>query len=337
MTPDFHPHPLLRGPHAQTLYPFVVRARRRPHWAPERLELPDGDFVDLGHLGAGDGPRVCLFHGLEGHIDSHYIGGLARALVARGLRVTLMHFRGCSGTPNRLARTYHSGDTGDIAHLLDTLRTREPPVPLTAVGFSLGANALLKYLGERGRAHPLAAAVAISPPLRLAVAATRIEQGFSRLYQAYLLRRMKQTVHRLARALGGLPIDLRRMDRSRSFREFDDCATAPLHGFRDVDDYYSRSSAAAWLAGIETPTLVIHARDDPFVGPEGVRGLRASGPGVQLAISEYGGHVGFMAPGRLGLPVRWLERRVPDWLSGEIEWVARTPGPRAAIGPVLSD
>ncbi|MDX1608819.1 MAG: hydrolase [Halofilum sp. (in: g-proteobacteria)] len=316
-TTGFRPHPLLRGAHAQTLYPFCIRPRWPLPWRRERLELPDGDFVDLRHLGARSGPIVCLFHGLEGCADSHYIAGLTRVLVHRGYRVTCMQFRGCSGEPNRLPRTYHSGDTGDIAFLLDTLRTRHPDRTLTAVGFSLGGNALLKYLGQRGTDVPLRAAAAISVPFRLAVAAGRIDRGLSRRYQAYLLERMKASTRARARRLGGLPIDLERMERARSFREFDDCVTAPLNGFRDVDDYYSRASSSLWLAGIEVPTLVLHARDDPFLGPDGVPLPAGTGPGVRLELSEHGGHVGFIAANRIGWPIRWLHRRIPAWLE---EW-----------------
>ena len=311
----FRPHPLLRGAHAQTIYPFCIRSRRPPPWEGERLELPDGDFLDLCHLGSGSGPVVCLFHGLEGCVSSHYVPGLARALVARGLRVTFMHFRGCSGEPNRLTRAYHSGDTGDIAALLAALRERHGATPLMAVGFSLGGNALLKYLGETGTRAPLERAVAVSPPFRLAVAANRIDSGLSRLYQWFLLRRMKASTRARARYQGTLPADLERMERARTFRAFDDAVTAPLHGFRDADDYYGRSSAALWLAGIEAPTLVLHARDDPFLGPQGVPSGHGAGPGVRLEISARGGHVGFMERGPLGIPARWLERRIPDWLG----------------------
>jgi len=314
MSRGFRPHPLLAGAHAQTLFPFFWRRHRRPAWQPERLELPDGDFVDLCHLGDGDGPRVCLFHGLEGCVDSHYIGGLARRLARAGLRVTFMHFRGCSGVPNRLARAYHSGDTGDIAGLVGVLKQREPGTPLGAVGFSLGANATLRYLAERGDEAAFAAAVAVSPPMRLAVAASRIDRGFSRLYQAYLLDRMKRSTRARAQRLDGLPVDLDRMEASRSFRAFDDCVTAPLHGFRDVDDYYSRSSAAAWLARVRTPALVLHARDDPFLGPDGVPDPAGLPANVTFEVSGRGGHVGFIGMDRWGLPRRWLEQRIPDWL-----------------------
>lgn len=311
----FRPHPLLRGAHAQTLFAFLAHRHHPLPWQHERLELPDGDFLDLCHLGPAGRPVVCLFHGLEGCVRSHYVGGLASALVAHGFRVTFMHFRGCSGEPNRLPRAYHSGETGDIGHLVEILRQRHERHALLAVGFSLGGNALLKYLGERGGDSPLRAAVAVSPPLRLATAANRIDRGLSCIYQAYLMHRMKASTRARLRRLGTLPVDPQRMEHSRSFREFDDCVTAPLHGFRDADDYYGRSSSALWLAGIEIPTLVLHACDDPFLGPEGIPDGHGAGPGVQFELSRHGGHVGFIGRNRFGLPVRWLERRIPPWLT----------------------
>lgn len=311
----FRPPAWLRGRHAQTLAPFVFARRQRLPWLRERLELPDGDFVDLGHLGAGPGARVCLFHGLEGNMDSHYIDGLAATLVADGMRVTLMHLRGCSGEPNRLPRAYHSGDTEDMRFLFDTLAARETPRPLLAVGFSLSGNALLKYLGETGADTPLRGAVTVSVPFDLAAAADHIDRGFSRIYQAHLVRRMKASTRARIARLGDLPIDRERMEAARSFREFDDAVTAPLHGFADVDDYYARASSRPWLPCIDIPTLVLHARDDPFVGPRALPAAAEGGPGLELEYSRHGGHVGFIAAGPGGRPWRWLNRRIPAWLT----------------------
>lgn len=311
----FQPPFWLRGAHAQTLAPFLCHRRIRLPWRRERLELADGDFVDLAHIDGLTGPRVCLFHGLEGSLDSHYIDGLADALVRRGMPVTLMHMRGCSGEPNRLPRAYHSGDTGDMRALFTRLLDREPECPLLAVGFSLGGNALLKYLGEARRDTPLHAAVAVSVPFDLAAAASHIDQGFSRLYQAYLVRRMKVSTRARIRRLGDLPIAHERMAAARSFRDFDDAVTAPLHGFAGVDDYYTRSSCRPWLPRIEIPTLIIHARDDPFVGPEAIPSRAEIAPETELAVSAHGGHVGFIAASAGVRPYRWLNRRIPAWFA----------------------
>ncbi len=315
---EFVPPRWLRGAHAQTLYAFVCLRQPAPAWSHERLELPDGDFVDLCHFGTGAGPRVCLFHGLEGCVRSHYIGGVVTALLAARCRVSFMHFRGCSDEPNRLARAYHSGDTGDIGHLLATLAAREPDRPLGAVGFSLGGNALLKYLGERGDDAPVTSAVAVSVPFDLDACARRIDRGFSRLYQAHLVRHMKASTRKRAARLGGLPIDLTGLDRIRSFREFDHHVTAPLHGFASAEDYYARASSGPWLGAIAKPTRIIHARDDPFVGPEPVPGPADVSNAVALDISEHGGHVGFIAAGRRGRPYRWLDGRIAGWFAAQL-------------------
>jgi len=311
----FRPAPWLRGPHRQTLFAFACLRTPPPVWTPERLELPDGDFVDLCHFGTGEGTRVCLFHGLEGCVHSHYIGGLVRSLVQSGFRVTFMHFRGCSGEPNRLPRAYHSGDTGDITYLMATLQRREPQRCLAAVGFSLGGNALLKYLGESGDSAPVSAAVAVSVPFQLDVCADRIDSGFSRVYQRHLVARMKRAVWARQRRIGGLPIDGRAFERARSFRDFDEHVTAPLHGFASAQDYYDRASAYPWLPRIRVPTCLIQALDDPFVGPDPVPGADTVTAETVCDFNPHGGHVGFVARGPLGAPIRWLDRRIPAWLD----------------------
>lgn len=310
----FEPPRWLRGPHVQTLLPYFLLQRPLPPWRAERLELDDGDFLDLCHFGDGDGPRACLFHGLEGCVTSHYIGGLIERLLARRWRVSFMHFRGCSGEANRLPRAYHSGDTDDIRMLIGCLRQRAPRSPLVAIGFSLGGNALLKYVGEQAADAPLAGAVAVSVPFDLDACAKRIDRGFSRLYQHHLVARMKASTRARARRNRDFPVDLAQLDRVRTFRQFDDLVTAPLHGFADASDYYARASSGPWLNEIAIPTRIIHARDDPFVPAAAVPGPDdVSGP-VELDISDHGGHVGFIAA-RQERPYRWLNGRIADTLD----------------------
>jgi len=333
-TANFTAWPPLRGAHRQTLGGWLLGGGPAPAWRTERLELRDGDFVDLAHLGGASGVRICLFHGLEGCIDSHYIAGLAAVLNARGHAVTLMHFRGCSGEPNRLARAYHSGDTGDIAALMLTLRARAPSERLAAVGFSLGGNALLKYLGEQGPSVPLDTAVAISVPFDLAACARRVNHGFSRVYRDYLVAAMKRSTRERAKRVGDLSVDLETMARARTFREFDDCVTAPLHGFDGADDYYSRASCGPWLPAIAIPTCLIQALDDPFVGPEPVPGPGDVAPATERMFTRHGGHVGFLS-GRLSArPRRWLEEAVPAWLDATLDReAAKAPAAWADMAP----
>lgn len=314
---DFRPAWWARGAHAQTLWPFLFRRKPSLPLRWERLELPDGDFLDLAWHSQTELPRqpLCvLLHGLEGSCRSHYLPGLMQTLAAAGWRVVVMHFRGCSGAVNRLPRSYHSGETGDLRHVLALLRGREQPARLTAVGFSLGGNVLLKYLGENGADNPLDAACAVSVPFDLAVSAGRLEQGLSRLYQWWLvhaLRRKIRTKFRQQQA----PIDLSRLHQQHTFRQFDGYITAPLHGFHDADDYYRRSSSKPFLQFIQTPTLVLHAVDDPFLGAEGVPAADELSATVRLELSQHGGHVGFVS-GRL--PWRseyWLDKRIRDYLA----------------------
>jgi predicted alpha/beta-fold hydrolase len=225
-----------------------------------------------------------------------------------------MHFRGCSGEPNRLARGYHSGETGDVAHVVAMLRQREPNVPIGIVGYSLGGNALLKWLGESGTRACVDAAVAVSVPFRLDRAADRMEHGFSALYQWELVTRLRRTIMNKSKRLS-MPIALENVPTLRTFREFDDAVTAPLHGFAGVDDYYRRASSRQYLHGITVPTLIIHSLDDPFMTPDAVPTSAELSPAIEVELYEHGGHVGFVAG---TLPWRaqyWLEQRIPIFLE----------------------
>jgi predicted alpha/beta-fold hydrolase len=221
----------------------------------------------------------------------------------------LMYFRGCSGEPNRLPRSYHSGDTADLRHVLARLAARGNREPLAVVGYSLGGNVLLKALGERAGMESVRTAVAVSVPFNLDRAAQRLEQGFSRVYQRYLLNKLRRS-YRAKLSVHPMPVPDERLDALDTFRQFDDAVTAPLHGFRGVDDYYARASSRQYLRAIETPTLIVHAVDDPFVPADAIPTENELGPGVTLELSLHGGHVGFVA-GALPFRARyWLETRI---------------------------
>lgn len=322
----FRPAWWLPGAHAQTLWASTLRRTPRPRLQRERLELPDGDFLDLDWAVGGPGPVVLLLHGLEGSVRSNYASGLLKVLQARGYTALLMHFRGCSGEPNRLARGYHSGETGDLQYLIELLRRRYPERSLGVVGYSLGGNVLLKWLGERGTRAPVAAAVAVSVPFQLERVAERLERGFSRLYQWVLLRRMRINLQRKRRRVA-LPLAPFDPDALTSFRRFDDAVTAPLHGFAGVDDYYRRCSSRQYLRGIAVPTLVLHAQDDPFMTPDVVPDAAELGAGVMLELAAHGGHVGFVAGGWPWGARYWLEERIPGFLDAMLR---DSPAPAAA-------
>lgn len=295
----------LPGGHLQTIAAALARAPRIA-WRRERWDTPDGDFIDLDwaeRADRGDGPLVALFHGLEGSSASHYVRSFAAHALAAGWRCVVPHFRGCSGELNRLPRAYHSGDSAEIGWILERLRARY------AVGVSLGGNALLKYLGERGTGAALARAVAVSAPLDLAAAGRALDRGLSReIYTRMFLRTLKKKSFAKLRKHSGL-FDTARLRGARTFWEFDDAVTAPLHGFLGADDYWARSSSGPWLGKIRIPALVLNARNDPFLPEPALNAIRDIPPNVTLEFPQTGGHAGF--PGRGG----WLARRALDFLA----------------------
>ena len=315
----FEPAWWLRNPHAQTLWASVCRRAPQPALVRERFELPDGDFIDLDWSTpvSHECALIVILHGLEGSSRSAYVRTLIQHLQVTGMQALAVHFRGCSGAPNRLDRSYHSGDTGDLDVLVRWLRGRWPHRALGVVGYSLGGNVLLKWLGEQGDAAAVDAAVAVSVPMELALCAERMEIGFSRLYCWRLLAGLKRKMLRKFRCRDAPPLDLGRVRKARGFREFDDAATAPLHGFASADDYYRRSSSRAYLARIRRPALILHAADDPFMTPGVLPRADELTPQLTLEISSHGGHVGFVSGiGPLGLvPHYWLERRIGAYLQ----------------------
>ena len=287
----------------------------------ERLELPDGDFVDLcWTVTASDAvqtPVIAVFHGLEGSIHSPYAMPLLKQISDAGWQGVFMHFRGCSGEPNRLERSYHSGDTGDIRYLLESLSERYPGTPLFAVGYSLGGNALLKYLGESQKDSPLQAAVAVSVPFTLADGARRLNRGFSKIYQYHLITRLRKKI--LAKfSQRPAPLEPGRINGLTTFYQFDNDVTAPLHGFKNADDYYARSSSRRFLKDIRVPTLVLHSRDDPFMTTAAIPDESELSSAVTLELSDRGGHVGFIAGVLPWHPGYWLEQRIPEFIRGHL-------------------
>ena len=302
-TSRFRPAWWLPGPHLQTLWPSLMRRRPRLELARRRIELADGDFIDLA-LGGSGGPRVLVIHGLEGNLQSHYAGSLMLALARGGFQPIFLFLRGCSAEPNRLDRAYHS--------VVEVLSQDPEGPPMAAVGFSLGANLLLKYLGEAPTPR-LQRAVAVSVPFVLRDAMLRLDLGGSRLYRRYLLDKLKANLRRkFAERPFPLDVDL---DAIHDFNQFDDQITAPLNGFAGVFDYYERASCRPWLSRIHTPTLILQAADDPFMFPTTVPWAHELGPGVTLELAAQGGHVGFVAGNRPWSPHYWLETRVLEYLQ----------------------
>ncbi|MFZ3185903.1 MAG: hydrolase [Pseudomonas sp.] len=324
MNPTFKPAWWLPGAHLQTLWASFLRAPLQLARNRERLWLADGDFIDLDWFGphAAEAPLVLLLHGLTGSSNSHYILGQQQALAAQGWASVALNWRGCSGEPNLLPRGYHSGVSEDLAAVIQHLQAARPMAPLYAVGYSLGGNVLLKYLGETGDASGLRAAVAVSVPFRLDHCADRIGLGFSRVYQAHFMRELSayvQSKKQRFRNNGQQPQlaaleQLGPLNKMRTFWDFDGLVTAPLHGYADADDYYRRASSRYFLPAIKVPTLLIQAADDPFVFRHSLPELSELAAGTQLELHPHGGHVGFI-DGSLANPGLYLERRIPQWLS----------------------
>ena len=305
----------LPGGHLQTIYPFFALRTAPPSYRRERIDTPDGDFVDFDWVDAAEGkPTVVLFHGLEGGSGSHYASALMHAVGARGWRGVVAHFRGCSGEPNRLARAYHSGDADEIDWMLRQVRSRTTG-RLVATGISLGGNALLKWLArERSAAATLLSAVAVtSAPMDLMTAGHRLSTGFNRVYGRHFLRTLrKKAFEKLSRFPD--QVRYRRVRAAHSLRAFDDAFTAPVHGYRDVVDYWTRASTIAEIDRIAVPTLIVHARNDPFLPGRYLPADKQARRPVEFEFTERGGHAGFVSgafPGNLS----WLPRRTLGFLA----------------------
>ncbi len=301
-----------RNPHLQTLWPLAVKPPH-PELSRERIELPDGDFIDLDWTTNRSDPVVLVIHGLEGSAHSHYARRLLHALPRNGLRGVLMHFRGRSGEPNRLPRAYHSGETGDLQFIFELLSNRGDK-PSAIVAYSLGGNVLLKWLGEKQDETLDIKAVAVSVPFVLSELADHMNKGFQRIYQHYLVKSLHKTFEAKANVVD-LHLTSEQISKLLSFWEFDDKVTAPLHGFASAKEYYSKSSSRQYLNRINTPTLVIQARDDPFMSSNVIPDAHELSDSVTLELTEHGGHVGFISGGTPGQPQFWIEDRIIEFLS----------------------
>ena len=324
---SFEPARWLRNRHAQTMYASMPWAwRGRPALRRELLDLPDGDITAVDWLVEADdmpdaAPLLVILHGLEGSAESSYARMLMEVSRDRGWRSCVLHFRDCGDYINRLPRRYHAGETNDLRYFLETLH-KAPDVaensgPMVAVGYSLGGNVLLKYMGESGDDTPLRAATAVCVPLDLHECAKALDIGFSRIYQRYLLKRMKTAVARKFDQYTAA-FEWDKAMSARTFAEFDDWVTAPLHGFKNMQDYYDRCSSVHFLKGIERPTLIINALDDPFMTEDVIPTNESLSESVTLEIAASGGHVGFVDGGTPWRPSFYLPGRIIGFLEPQV-------------------
>ncbi len=316
--PPYHVPWWLPGGHLQTLYPVLLRRGAPMDYRRERWELADGDFIDADWVDTAPAaaPVVVVFHGLEGGSQSVYARDLMRRARAHGWRGVVPHFRGCSGAPNRLPRAYFAGDSAEIETILTRIHTHFPTAPLYAVGVSLGGNALLKWLGERGTdaARLVEKAAAISAPLDMRAAGNALDCGVNRfLYTAYFLATLKMKALAKAQRYPGL-LDADTIRAARTFRAFDTQVTAPLHGYRDAEDYWARTSSKQGLKNIAVPTLVLNAKNDPFLPAWALPKVNEVSSWVHLEQPEAGGHAAF--PSGLGADgSAWLSARLMAFMT----------------------
>ncbi|WP_456447163.1 hydrolase [Thiolapillus sp.] len=312
----FQPAWWLPGAHLPTLWPSLFRVRPPlPGLTRERLELPDGDFLDLSWNGDPQAPVVLLLHGLEGNLHSHYARPLLQKLAEAGYLACMLHFRGCSGEPNRLPRSYHSGDSAELQTVTEHIHNSRGRPIQAMIGFSLGGNVLLKWLGEQGQQAGIQRAMAVSVPFLLNQAADRLNQGFSRIYQKHLLNSMKRKYReKFSRIPSPLKVNLEKIN---SFREYDEQITAPLHGFAGADDYYQRCSCRQFIPHIRVPTLILHDRHDPFMWPHTVPEEQELPDNVVLELTRGGGHAGFVSNSASSREAYWTDRRLLEWLKEE--------------------
>ena len=319
----------LPGGHLQTIYSALFTVVPQVSYKRERWETPDGDFIDVdwlidveeqapaaANISTADGPLVIFFHGLEGNSERHYVRSLMGELQRKGWRGIAVNFRGCSGEPNRLPRAYFAGDSTEIDWILRRVRAQYPATPLFATGVSLGGNALLKWVGEQG-AHAgevIDAVVTVSAAMDLQAMGNTLDQGgFNQFYTDHFLHSLKKKAAYKLEQFPGL-FDREAVNNVKTLREFDDLVTAPLHGFKNTDDYWTRASSKPHLIDIRIPTLLIHARNDPFLPETALPTPAEVSSSVTLEFSDEGGHVGFISgpfPGKHA----WLPERILAFFS----------------------
>ena len=317
----FKPATGLSNRHIQTLFStFFVRSKNI-NLDVEQFELDDGDFLECHWYKRAkkgqDKPIVILFHGLAGSYNSPYIQGVMKAFSKNDFSVVLMHFRGCATKENRLPRSYHSGETGDAKSFIKHLQKAYPNTSLFAVGYSLGGNMLLKMLGEYSFNTPLTAAVSVSAPMQLDICANKMNTGFSKFYQSHLLKDLNSSLlkkYKMHDMNSLLSVKENEVKKLKSFWEFDGAYTAPIHGFKSAQDYYTKSSAKQYLNDIQTDTVVIHALDDPFMTPEILPKEGEFSKKVTLEVFAHGGHVGFIG-GSILKPEFYLEDRIVSYFK----------------------
>ena len=288
----------------------------------EQIPLVEGDQLELCWLQPEVEnalvPTVILLHGLEGSVQSHYIQGMLKAIQQKGWRGVVLHFRGSNGRVNALPQSYHGGKTEDFVIALQTIQLRYPDEPCFAVGYSLGGNVLLKFLGEYPDQKGMVQAVSVSAPFDLGATSKYLGRGIYRIYERHFIKKLKYSILRKLKHGIDMPINLSTLSKIKDFCNFDRQITAPLHGFQSAEDYYVKNSSKYFLKTIITPTLIIHAEDDPMIPKAVIPTADSVSPAVTLEVHQKGGHIGFISGGYPGRLKYWLENRVIQHLSDKL-------------------
>lgn len=314
----FRPAWWLRGPHRQSFWGPLVRAKDRPHYRLDRWETPDGDFLRLHFLETDPArPWLLQLHGLEGSVRSFYVSGITRAIAALGWNVVVMEYRGCGGEMNRQRRFYHMGETGDLDFVVRTLIAQRPEIVLYLCGVSLGGNVVGKWLGEQGEAVPrqIRAGCVISAPFNPAISAPQFHKILFGFYAWNFLRTLVPKAVAKAEQFPGI-YDVEAVRRSRDFYEYDTRVTAALHGFDDATDYWNRVGSHQYLPQVRVPLLLLSAVDDPFNPPETLpRAQVGASPWLIPQFPAHGGHVGFVGQQGLLTPRYWADEQLARFFA----------------------
>ena len=317
-TSSYRPPWWLNNKHAQTIIGLMVRLPVSLKLSYEYIELPDGDFLELAWAGT-KGPITLFLSGVEGNcLESTYARSILKNIVSRGNRAVFVHHRGCGTRLNRLHRSYLAGDTADIRYVINEIHRREPSTTLYAVGISIGANKLLKYLGEDGAKTPIQKAFAASVPFEIGTTISVLNQSLGGFYQRAILRWLRRRLYQKMNQLdysSFFSITQKGISKIQTLRDFDQLITLPITGLTDLDDYYTQASCRAHLHKIQVPTLIVHAQDDTFMTPASIPNDHEISHTTTLELSAGGGHVGFVHGVFPWSPRYWLEERIVSFLN----------------------
>ncbi|MGK0398192.1 MAG: putative alpha/beta-fold hydrolase [Gammaproteobacteria bacterium] len=308
----FRPASFLSNRHLQTILPNLIHPKH-PKLHRERLELDDDDFIDLDWSQTRSPQTLLILHGLEGSVNSSYAQRMLNYCNHNQIAAVFMHLRGCSGEQNRLLQSYHSGETGDLNQVIEYLKNKGI-CHIALLGYSLGGNQVMKYMGEAETSSVICCAIGVSVPMTLSICSTTMNRGFAKIYQSTLLGRLVTKLKQKKNLLKCSELSFPDPTKMKNFQQFDDHFTAPIHGFESAHDYYEKSSSRQFLINIDKPTLIIQAKDDPFMATEGLPAANELSTSVTLELSQHGGHVGFISSNFL-LPTHWLETCIHSFLN----------------------